>query len=224
MDYLVTYLEFGSESLYAYIPLVGIIYVLAYFYKKIFTSGPSAGTITTVLTIALMLVLPALPMYLFERKINKMFEYQSEHTLAYSSSIGLIYQPYTLINPPTTYFHYIAPQSAMLSGRAYDYSSPIKNYSSLRFQYGEQPITEMVEVECDIKKISIAKPVNGTFMSPREAVDINPFEEKLYCENDYSKNWDIVNCKIKFALDNGLLNSVEKFEKMANEMDIECRI
>ena len=45
---------------------------------------------------------------------------------------------------------------------------------------------------------NVAKPVNGLFMSPKEAVDINPFEEKLYCENDYSKNWDIVNCKIKF--------------------------
>lgn len=219
MDYLVTYLEFGSESLYAYIPLVGIIYVVAYFFKKIFTSGPSAGTITTVLTIALMLVLPALPMYLFERKINKMFEFQSEQALVNSAGTGLIYQPYTLINTPTTYFHYIMP-----AGAEYRYENETKEYNSLIYQYGADAKEEMVQAQCAIKKISTAIPVKGTFMASRESDDMTPMEEKLYCENDYSRNWDILNCKIRFMVDNGLPNTLEVIEKMASEMDEECRI
>jgi len=198
MSLIFQYIQLASESVYWLAPSVVATYVLFVILKVIglrVLSPLSAAVIYTLLAFA---TFPTIPKYKFENDVKAEFTNAAEFQLINSSSAFSIAEPLAFFAAPTTFFHFVAPMGPP-AAEPYSFGSSTNSFQEFFYEYGKEPKIRMIDADCETFNIGIAEPVDGAmrYVDEREML---PKEKGNYCSIDYTRESNIVDCKLKVLL------------------------
>jgi hypothetical protein len=210
-EYLKIYLEFASDNIYGFIPILAIVYGIFFLVKKLFSRFPDP-LIFVVLTFFIgLFTLPSLPRYFFEEETIERYKNRSEWRLVNITRNGAIIEPLTWFNAPIGHFNFVTP----IPNALYDFNSGSHSFLLETVNFERGVTKEIASVDCASKKIIYASR-DGEFLpfldvwgndtgykyrtkDYQEMDKYNfPYEDydyKTYCQTDYSNNYKIFRCK-----------------------------
>ena len=196
------YLAFTANSIYGVFPVVIISYFFFYILKKILRVMPEPYIFVGLIFFIYILTVPSYPRYKFEKDTIAQFDYQSEFKLVNKYKLGAFVEPLTLVNAPIGFFHFVSPVSQYSRGvLGYSRARDRNEFTSLIYNYGENPITQIIDADCSDKTISISEPVDKVFRYKVFNEAMNDNEKKIYCETDFSPQMKIFYCKFNILKD-----------------------
>lgn len=215
MEWIKSYLIFTSNNIYGFIPILVVVFLIFFILKLIFKNFPNPFIFVFISFIILIFTLPSVPRYIFETEILSEYENASEFKLVNSTRWGAFTEPITLIKTPIGFFHFVNPVSQIPIG--YDKNRSRNEFLSQIHRYNEEPIYEIVDVECSDKLISYSRSFDGIYRSISFNEKMLENEYKIYCETNYEKEAKTFFCKA-----NILMKMDNITEEIVSEVNKQC--
>lgn len=179
---------FFTETIYGIGALTFAVYGLSVLANKHIKKFPAPPIITALAFFLFLFTLPSYPRYKFESETLAQFEEREHFKLVNTAKWGDLIEPMTWLKTPIGFFHFVSPDPS-----AY-HPETGGSFKSIILRYEEAPIQELVDADCENKEISIYEPDEEGVLryTDRFGDEMTEKEIDIYCENDFTKEADLV--------------------------------
>ena len=191
------YIQFASSNIYAWLPILVVVYVISAGLKKIFNKSPNPSIFLMLTFVIGIFTVPSIPRYLFESEILSQYKDSGEFKLVNKANWGALIEPITLIKTPIGFFHFVSPISQPILG--YDKDRARNEFRSHIYRYDEEPVYQIVDADCSDNTITISEPVDGVFRYITWDEEMVGYQKRTYCETDYEAQVEIFYCKFNIV-------------------------
>ena len=173
------------DTIYGVAAISSLTYAIFWAIKQVAPKAPSPIIVASAIGFLGLLIVPSLPRYLFQRDLLSQLEEQPWIRLTQQTRWGDLTEPLTWIWTPISAATLVMPNEPTIGG-----------FTRVTARYGEKPIVEMADPDCDDFTIEYAAPDREGFFRIGESKPITDQERQTYCFDDWTAEREALRTEI----------------------------